>query len=31
VIKRFSWGRGKPIESQSAFISEIPQAEANAQ
>src|SRR5690606_2603550 len=26
VIKRFSWGRGKPIESQSAFISEIPQA-----
>ncbi|OAL79765.1 hypothetical protein AY606_03675 [Acinetobacter sp. SFB] len=31
VIKRFSWGRGKPIESQSAFISEIPQAESNAQ
>ncbi|KAB0653483.1 hypothetical protein F7P73_06375 [Acinetobacter bohemicus] len=31
VIKRFSWGRGKPIESQSAFISDIPQAEANAQ
>lgn len=31
VIKRFSWGRGKAIESQSAFISEIPQAEANAQ
>jgi hypothetical protein len=31
VTKRFSWGRGKPIESQSAFISEIPQAEANAQ
>ena len=31
VIKRFSWGRGKPIESQSSLISEIPQAEANVQ
>ncbi|MEN8291787.1 DUF6776 family protein [Acinetobacter radioresistens] len=31
VIKRFSWQRGKPVENSSAFISEIPQAEANAQ
>lgn len=31
VIKRFSWGRGKPVENQSSLISEIPQAEANVQ
>lgn len=31
VIKRFSWQRGKPVENSSASISEIPQAEANAQ
>lgn len=31
VIKRFSWTRGKAVETSSAFISEIPQAEANAQ
>ena len=31
VIKRFSWQRGKPVDTNSAFVSEIPQAEANAQ
>lgn len=31
VTKRFSWSRGQAVESPSAFISEIPQAEANAQ
>ncbi len=31
VIKRFSWQRGKPVENSSAFVSEIPQAEAKAQ
>lgn len=31
VIRRFSWSKGEAIEDQSAFISDIPQAEANAQ
>ncbi|SPL69026.1 DUF6776 family protein [Acinetobacter stercoris] len=31
VIRRFSWSRGKPVESSTSIISEIPQAEANAQ
>jgi len=31
VIKRYSWQRGKPVENSSAFVAEIPQAEANAQ
>ena len=31
VIKRFSWQRGKPVDASSAFVSEIPQTEANAQ
>ena len=31
VIRRFSWNKGAAIENQSAFISDIPQAEANAQ
>ena len=31
VVRRFSWSKGEAIENQSAFISEIPQAEANAQ
>ncbi|MCH7335150.1 DUF6776 family protein [Acinetobacter sp. NIPH 2699] len=31
VIKRFSWQRGQPVDLNSAFVSEIPQAEANAQ
>jgi hypothetical protein len=31
IIKRFSWQRGKPVDVSSAFVSEIPQAEANAQ
>ena len=31
VTRRFSWSRGEAVESQSAFVSEIPQAEANAQ
>ncbi|AXY56591.1 hypothetical protein CDG60_08435 [Acinetobacter chinensis] len=31
VIKRFSWARGAAVEAPSAFIAEIPQAEANAQ
>ena len=31
VVRRFSWGKGEAIENQSAFISDIPQAEANAQ
>ncbi|ANF81725.1 hypothetical protein A3K93_05680 [Acinetobacter sp. NCu2D-2] len=30
VARRFSWGQGKPIENQSAFLSEIPQTAANA-
>lgn len=30
VIRRFSWSKGQPVENQSAFLSEIPQAEANA-
>ncbi len=30
VTKRFSWQRGKPVEAESAFVAEIPQAEANA-
>lgn len=31
VVRRFSWNKGEAIENQSAFISDIPQAEANAQ
>ena len=31
VIKRFSWSKGKAVEADSAFIAEIPQAEASAQ
>lgn len=31
VIKRFSWQRGAAVDLNSAFVSEIPQAEANAQ
>ena len=31
VTKRFGWSRGQAIESPSAFVSEIPQVEANAQ
>lgn len=31
IIKRFSWQRGKPVETSSAFVAEIPQAEANSQ
>lgn len=31
VIQRFSWQQGKPVDVNSAFVSEIPQAEANAQ
>lgn len=30
VIRRFSWSKGQAIENQSAFLSEIPQTEANA-
>lgn len=30
VVRRFSWSKGQPVENQSAFLSEIPQAEANA-
>ena len=30
IVKRFSWQRGKPVEAESAFVAEIPQAEANA-
>ncbi len=30
VVRRFSWAKGQPVENQSAFLSEIPQAEANA-
>jgi hypothetical protein len=30
VTKRFSWSRGQSVQSPSAFVSEIPQAEANA-
>lgn len=29
VTRRFSWGQGAPVENQSAFLSEIPQTEAN--
>ena len=31
VVRRFSWNKGQAIENQSAFLSDIPQAEANAQ
>lgn len=31
VIKRFSWAKGNAVETPSTNISEIPQAEANAQ
>ena len=31
VIKRFSWAKGNAVETPAANISEIPQAEANAQ
>jgi hypothetical protein len=31
VVRRFSWSKGEAIENQSAFLSDIPQAEANAQ
>lgn len=31
VIKRFSWQRGKAVESLASFASEVPQAEANVQ
>lgn len=31
VTKRFSWGRGKAVETPSSAIAEIPQAQANAQ
>ena len=31
VIKRFSWQRGQAVDVSSAFVSEIPQAEASAQ
>lgn len=31
VIKRYSWTQGKPINAESAFVSDIPQVEANAQ
>lgn len=31
VTKRFGWTRGQAVESPSAFVSEIPQVEANAQ
>ena len=31
VIKRYSWTNGKPINTESAFVSDIPQVEANAQ
>lgn len=30
VARRFSWGQGKPVENQSALLSEIPQTAANA-
>lgn len=30
VARRFSWGKGKPIEDQSATLSEIPKTAANA-
>lgn len=29
VVRRFSWSKGQPVENQSAFLSEIPQTEAN--
>ena len=29
VIRRFSWSKGQPVTDQSAFLSEIPQTEAN--
>ncbi|MDK9493789.1 hypothetical protein QNH87_26075, partial [Klebsiella pneumoniae] len=31
LIKRLCWQRGKPVETSSAFVAEIPQAEANSQ
>ena len=31
IIKRFSWHRGEPVNTNSAFVAEIPQAEASAQ
>ncbi len=31
VIKRFSWQRGKAVESLATFASEVPQAEGNVQ
>ncbi len=31
VIKRFSWSRGKAVDSAAAFAAEVPQAEANSQ
>ena len=31
VIKRFSWSRGKLVDSSAAFAAEVPQAEANSQ
>ena len=30
VIRRFSWAKGPAVDSQSSFLSEIPQAEANS-
>lgn len=30
VTRRFSWSKGQAVENQSAFLSEIPQTEANA-
>ncbi len=30
IARRFSWGKGKPIENQSAILSEIPKTAANA-
>jgi hypothetical protein len=29
VVRRFSWSKGQPVNDQSAFLSEIPQTEAN--
>ena len=31
VAKRFNWARGEAVEAPSAFISEIPQVQPNAQ
>ena len=30
VVRRFSWSKGQPVNDQSAFLSEIPQTEANS-